>query len=595
MSHRKEISVLVPAIWVGVVISLLIVALIAYNLNETALKENERSYQRTLTFLARSTSKSLKLFFERVTSEIILLTEVDAVKRYRTKEVDLAFRGVIANRGESISHMILLGDDGAIKVMLTNDPDAARLTPQISAFYKQSMAGWSVNLADTLLTSGAFRGVGLGMPIFRKVEQGSAPQRGPSSIYKSGMVMAIVSVDSIVKSLLTPVGIETSGFSWLLSERGELIADNVKMAEIGKEIYGASDDVVERFSSDFRLFAKGEQVTGWTKNQGASSGATVDLGHEVWLVSAAKTRIADHSWTIAVAAPRTAATAIINRGFRQAIGLFLVVVAILLAGGWLMTRAQRRWARAEERALLAETLEKKNRALKELNRRMDEFVAVVSHDIKTPLGVIAGFTKLIRSDPDGKKFERETTTMLRSTNRLTQLVNDILDVSRLEAGKIKLAYDPIVVDDLINESVMTMEFIAKEKDETISTDLGARTAMEADSSKLLQVFNNLLANAIKFTPRGGKIDVTKRVENGNVIIQVSDTGPGIPKDERATVFDKFEQVKHLHQGVEPGSGLGLTICKSLIELHGGAIGVTGAPGEGSTFKVTLPLKRAPAP
>ncbi|MDH5637360.1 MAG: HAMP domain-containing histidine kinase, partial [Nitrospinota bacterium] len=281
---------------------------------------------------------------------------------------------------------------------------------------------------------------------------------------------------------------------------------------------------------------------------------------------------------------------LLERSFRQMGMMVLSVALILIVSGSLLSRVNRRLAKAEEKARLASELEEKNRSLADMNRRMDEFVSVVSHDIRSPLNVVNGFVKLIRSSPGGGTFDRETGVMLRSCERMSQLTRDILDVAKLEAGKVALAYDPIVIDDIMRESAEIMEFAVAEKKIKLRMELGEPTKMEGDSGKLLQVMNNLIGNAVKFTPTEGAIIIAKKVERPDVLITVSDTGPGIAEEEKGMLFSKFEQLKKSQQGVEPGFGLGLSICKSVIELHGGTIAVSSALGEGATFMVRIPLK-----
>jgi len=428
------------------------------------------------------------------------------------------------------------------------------------------------------------------MPIFRKARP-SEGEAKISQIYKSGMIMALIDVNDFIKDLIAPVQIERSGFAWLYTQGGTILGDKTRLDYFVKNLYGDKGKTVDDLKSDFAKILKGQSVKGWSSHETSGRDISIELDDENWHIATSKINALDQTWTLAVAAPEAEATRILDMSFRQSVIMFFIVVLILVIGGSLMTRVHRRWARAEEKAFYASELEEKNRSLNELNRRMDEFVAVVSHDIRSPLNVIRGFIKMIQTSPNGPQFERETKVMLRATNRLMQLVNDILDVSKLESGKVLLAYDPLVIDEIIMESVKTMEYIAREKEQVISLSLGDATAMEGDGAKLLQVINNLIGNAVKFTPKGGQIGVTKRVEDGRVVVMVSDTGPGIPVEEQGFVFDKFEQVKHHQQGIEPGSGLGLTICKSLVELHGGAISVSSVPGQGSTFHVEIPLRR----
>lgn len=592
MPLAREVKLNIMLIWLWVTLALVIVAMIGVNLNRAAVAESERAFNRNLEFLADSSAKSVQLFLEGIISRIIPLTQIDVVKRYQLDEVELAFGGVISELDERVSHMILLGDTGEVKVAVTRGPDHFKMLPQIQEFFEETMSGWHARISREPFSAGEYKGIAVGMPIFRKAE--SAPEegaRGGSYIYKSGMIMALIDVEDLVGSLVAPIRVGDAGFAWLYTPGGALLGDGEALEDFSARLYGGEGGM-DRLREEFGQALSGAEVFGWRRG-GAGDEADISLiaGEETWSVATASIDTLGQTWVMAVAAPRTEATRLLNRSFRQSIILFSVVVGVLVVGGSLVTRAHRQWARAEEKAKYASELEKKNMALEDLNRRMDEFVAVVSHDIRSPLNVIRGFVKMIRAVPEGERFDRETGVMLRSCDRLTRLVNDILDVSRLEAGRVELAYDPLVIDDLIMESVKTMELPAREKGQEISLNIGGRTHMEGDGAKLLQVMNNLLGNAIKFTPKGGRIGVTKREEDGRVVIMVTDTGPGIPEEEQDFVFDKFEQVKQSQQGVEPGSGLGLTICKNLVELHGGAIGVSSRPGRGSTFYVSIPLRR----
>lgn len=592
MPERREIKYYIAMIWLGVILALAIVALIAVNLNRTAVAESERAFQKNLEFLADSSAKSVQLFLDGIISRIVPLTQIDVVKNYKLDEVELAFGSVISELDERVSHMILLGDSGEVKVAVTKGPDHFKMLPQINGFFRDTMSGWHVNISSELFVSDGYRGIAVGMPIFRKSEEAPPPEEKKTSwIYKAGMIMALIDIDDLVGDLIDPIHVEDSGFAWLYTQGGIILANREKLEGFSKMLYGLNPGALGKLTKDFENTLKGDTAKGWKTIGANGHDIVITRDGEEWRISTGVIEALDQKWILAIAAPSAEATRILNKSFTQSFILFFIVVAILVIGGSLMTRVNRRWARAEEKALYASELEEKNRSLYELNRRMDEFVSVVSHDIRSPLNVIRGFVKMIQSSPDGAKFDRETSVMLRSCNRLMQLVNDILDVSKLEAGKVTLAYDPVVIDEIIMESVRTMEFAAGEKDQNISVDLGDATKIDGDGAKLLQVMNNLISNAVKFTPKGGEVSVTKEVNGSHVMIMISDTGPGIPEEERGFVFDKFEQVKRHHQGVEPGSGLGLTICKSIVELHGGLIGVTSDPGHGSTFYVRLPLRK----
>ncbi|VAX16028.1 hypothetical protein MNBD_NITROSPINAE01-1355 [hydrothermal vent metagenome] len=591
MPERQEIKQHIGLIWMGVAIALIGVAFTAVRLNQTITAESEAAFEKNISFLADSSAKSIQLFMDGVISEIVLLTEIDAVKQYKAKEADIAFRGVISKHKELISHMILLNDAGKVEVMVTKDPDPYRMKDKIDRFFKETIAGWKVNISKELFESETYHSIAIGMPIFRKVEQPSGTV-APSGIYASGMIMALIGIDDLVTRFVDPVRSGKPGFSWLLTEGGDLISNTTERDIFIKQLYGPIGDE-NTFKDEFIKVMNGETVAGWRVKGDSHKNIDIAFGDEKWLVSTAKIDVSEKGWTMAVAAPLSEATHLLNKSFMQSVVLFIFVVIILLFGGSMMLELNRRRVRAEEKALHTLELEEKNKTLNELNLRIDEFLAIVSHDIRSPLNVIRGFVKVIQSSPSGSVFKRETDTMLRSSNRLMQLVNDILDVSKLEAGKVKLSLHRMAIDDVIIESVKTMEFAVAEKNQEIKVELGDKTNMKGDSIKLLQVMNNLLGNAIKFTPKGGVISVKKTLRNGNIIISVTDTGPGIPTDQQGAVFDKFEQIKHHQQGIEPGSGLGLTICKNIVDLHGGHIGVESEYGKGSIFTITIPLNEKP--
>jgi len=589
MIERKDINFFIIIIWVGLALSLAGVGLIAVKLNQTVQEDAERAFHKNLRFVSESAAKSFTLFMEGVINDIVLLTQLEAVKNYNSPKVDAAFRSVIHQRQERISHLILLDGAGEVKVMVTKDPDPYKMQPLMLNFFRETMASWRVNLTRRMFESETYRGIAIGMPIFRKAPQSPQQEFLPSAIYASGMVMALMSANDLVANLVRPVRIGESGFAWLYTGGGEILGDPERLSKFTGALYGDQANRGKRLAGEFGAVAKGAPVAGWNVATGASSLA-VSLGGPEWLVSMSKTKILDQEWVMAVAAPQSEVTHLLTTSFKQSVMLVLFVVVILLVAAALFTRVNRRLVRAEEKARYAGKLEMKNRELGELNRRMDEFVSVVSHDIRSPLNVIRGFLRVIQSSPDGARYERETTNMLRSCNRLTQLTNDILDIAKLEAGKMELAYDPIVLDSVIMESVQTMDFATHEKNLKTVVNLGAETMMEGDSGKLLQVMNNLIGNAVKFTPKGGTITISKHAANGEVTVEVSDTGPGIEVKDLGIVFSKFEQVRRHQQGIEPGSGLGLMICKNIVELHGGAIGVTSSVGKGSTFHVRLPLR-----
>jgi PAS domain S-box-containing protein len=234
------------------------------------------------------------------------------------------------------------------------------------------------------------------------------------------------------------------------------------------------------------------------------------------------------------------------------------------------------------------------------NRAKSDFLAKMSHELRTPLNSIIGFSEILESDgvgPLNDKQKRYVANVLLSGRNLLQLINDILDLSKVEAGRMELMLEPFEVGDaLAGAREMVAPLAAKKRLAMELTLLRETLPVQADQAKVKQVMFNLLSNAIKFTPEGGRIAVTARLlpaaGNGNgdrqVEIAVSDTGIGIAPEHLERIFMEFEQVGAESRQNHQGTGLGLALTRKLIELHGGRVWVESEPGKGSTFRFTLP-------
>lgn len=226
-------------------------------------------------------------------------------------------------------------------------------------------------------------------------------------------------------------------------------------------------------------------------------------------------------------------------------------------------------------------------------RLKSEFVSHISHDLRTPLAVIKGYLDNLREGIAGELTERQKeyiNRMSRNADRLAGLINNLLDQTRIESGKISLKLAPLSLYDLIIEVVNDIQQIAAEKDLEVVVDPFDRGGwLNGDQDKLKQVITNLLDNAIKFTNQGGHVTITLQEDEGFLKTSIRDTGIGIPEEEQQRIFDRFYRIEQDSEEGAKGTGLGLFIAKSLIELHGGKIRVTSEVGKGSEFSFTLPL------
>jgi GAF domain-containing protein len=254
-------------------------------------------------------------------------------------------------------------------------------------------------------------------------------------------------------------------------------------------------------------------------------------------------------------------------------------------------------ALAIQNARLFREIEEKSRQIEAANRHKSEFLANMSHELRTPLNAIIGFSEVLGERMFGELNEKQaeyTEDILSSGRHLLSLINEILDLSKVEAGRIELelaTFDlPLAID---NARTFVRERAAKHGinlDVTVDERLGD---FVGDERKIKQILLNLLSNAVKFTPEGGRIGIKARQAGGSVEISVSDTGIGIAPEDQGKIFEEFRQVGGDYAHKREGTGLGLTLAKKFVELHGGRIWVESEVGKGSTFTFTLPEKPMP--
>ena len=250
-------------------------------------------------------------------------------------------------------------------------------------------------------------------------------------------------------------------------------------------------------------------------------------------------------------------------------------------------------ALAIQNARLFLEIEAKSRELEAASRHKSEFLANMSHELRTPLNAILGFSEVLAQGMFGEVNEKQTEYLhdiLESGRHLLSLINDILDLSKIEAGRMELELTDFDLPQAIQNALTLVRERALRREITLHHVIDDRVAsIRADERKVKQVLLNLLSNAIKFTPEGGRIEVRAAPADGAVEVSVADTGIGIAPEDQAAVFEEFRQVGTADKKAE-GTGLGLTLSRKFIELHGGKIWVHSEVGHGSTFTFTLPVR-----
>jgi signal transduction histidine kinase len=250
---------------------------------------------------------------------------------------------------------------------------------------------------------------------------------------------------------------------------------------------------------------------------------------------------------------------------------------------------------ALDRVMIYQDLKTANKKLKMLDKLKDEFVSIASHELRTPLTAVKGYLWLaINKSPTPLPEEVATNLKIAhdSTERLSQMVEDMLTISRIEGHRLKLEVSDFDLNELTQQVYNELAIRASTKGIMFNIGLPQTPTMfNGDKEKIRECITNLTGNALKFTPEGGQVAISLVVERDNVVIKVSDTGPGIRPDDKKKLFQKFSKLEHSYQRVkESGSGLGLYITKQIIDMHGGTIRVDTELGKGTTFSIILPIK-----
>ena len=249
-------------------------------------------------------------------------------------------------------------------------------------------------------------------------------------------------------------------------------------------------------------------------------------------------------------------------------------------------------------AELISELNEKNGALEVASRHKSEFLANMSHELRTPLNAVIGFSQVLLDRLFGEvnpKQEHYLENILRSGRHLLSLINDVLDVSKVEAGRMELETEPVTLDGILEEALMLVREQAGGREQTLTLDVEPDLPeVSADVRRIKQVVLNLVTNAVKFTPPGGRITVSAHAAGNEVQVCVKDTGIGIATADQAAIFDAFQQVSHGPEPKPEGTGLGLTLSRQIVGLHGGRMWVDSELGGGSSFTFSLPTAQARA-
>ena len=261
------------------------------------------------------------------------------------------------------------------------------------------------------------------------------------------------------------------------------------------------------------------------------------------------------------------------------------------AQGFAVDITGRKEAERDREALLTQT-QAQNERLRKLDRMKDEFIALVSHELRTPLTSIRGYLELLVDDPETLRLpdlQRDWLQVIdRNAERLLRLVEDLLLTAQANAGALALEKDDLDLAAVVEQAVQAGAPVAAARGISLTSSVETAPFVNGDRMRIGQVIDNLVSNALKFTPEGGRVEVRASAKRGIARIEVCDTGMGIPEGEQEQLFERFFRTARAQDEAIPGVGLGLSITKAIVEAHGGRISVRSVEGKGTTFRIDLP-------
>ena len=405
-----------------------------------------------------------------------------------------------------------------------------------------------------------------------------------------GSILSIIKLSDVTDRFLK--NYDSSNHVYLVDKYGMIIYDSSNKLQIGKKYYDLTDESNLQQRTIFQKQVNGTEGSGKylvTSENGDIAERIVTYYPIGWR---------NQIWSVGITNPVSDVDSLIHSvyvkqgAFIGLSGIFILTGSmwvILLLSKWNKTLEEEVASKTREIKQSNELLQSANVKLKEVDQLKTEFVSMVSHELKTPLTAMKTSAEFLKEDNCNSSVRTEMLDLIiRNIDRQTRMVSDLLDISRIESGKIRFNSEITDLYEIVNLSVKNVEKLSKEKDITIYANLPKNLpSVRTDKDKLIQVFVNLLNNAIKFTPQGGNIDISSAEFDDFLEMRIKDTGIGIAPENLDKIFDKFYQIDSTSTRKAGGSGLGLAITKSFIEGQGGTIRVESTPDFGTTFILTL--------
>ena len=576
MSHKKLTILTILTI---AALLIVVVVCLGYATNREVEKIVRQQSNEQQILLTRQSAAGIEAFLDEKTVLIeVLATEVVNVP----PENMTPYFMTVYNKSSGFSSIGFVNSDGVIVTGYPPEDAAIGLdlyaTKRNAQFDRARESKETYTTRPVPLVQGGV-GSNVGVPIYSGGE------------FK-GVVFAVIEISTLSARFLADTVPRGYGHTYMITRSGRCLYDGTHRGIISEKYIGLLCENDSSYADVLRDQMSGDEGVGYYFDRDTGKQMVVTYTPVIW-----RGRV----WSVATSVPASEAEALVRSVYQKQILFIILVIAIILAGSGSIILIFSRWNKELEQEVEKKTddlrrsnmeLASANTKLRKLDRLKSEFVSMVSHELKTPLTAIKISMDVLKSLSDSETDAHTRDEMLqiidRNIERQKRLVNDLLDISRIETGNLKLYLEPVDLYDIIRESSNSMKDLADRKGIPILMDLrGESPQITGDHGRLVQVFVNLIGNALKFMDEG-EIRIQAQVVGGHPEIRVSDTGIGIPAEELDLIFDKFHQVDSGLTREVGGSGLGLAISRGIVEGHGGSIRAESEVGRGSTFVVVLP-------
>ncbi|HEY9205821.1 MAG TPA: sensor histidine kinase [Candidatus Methanoperedens sp.] len=401
-----------------------------------------------------------------------------------------------------------------------------------------------------------------------------------------GMVLSIIKISDISDRFLKT---HDSPEIYMIDNDGTILYDSSEKFKTGENYLRNLNDTNSLMRNILQEQINGAEGTGYFFEGNNSIEK---------LIAYSPVRWRGQKWSVAVISPESKVDDIIYSVYVKLVLFIGAAIGFILLGTFSIIILLSSWNKSLEFEVAKKTSELKNsnellqnanRKLTELDKMKSYFVSMVSHELKTPLTAVkTSIEFLLEGDPDPCTRKEMLDLIIKNTDRLTSMVNDLLDLSRIESGRMRYRKEIVNLRYIIDAAVRNIKNEIEEKGLSLRINIPENLPeIRADRDKLIQVFLNLLSNAVKFTNKNGSIEIEAMELGKNIEVHVRDNGIGIPPDKLDKIFDKFYQVDNTSTRSYGGSGIGLAVAKGIVEGHGGTIRVESEPGRGSDFIVAL--------